>query len=48
MKRIARIGYPFVAIGVAFIAIGATGRRAFLAIGAAFLVLGFITLRKAS
>jgi hypothetical protein len=46
MKRIARIGYPFIAIGVAFIAIGASGRRAFLAIGAAFLVLGFITLKR--
>jgi len=42
----ARIGYPFIAIGVAFIAIGATGRGAFIAIGAAFLILGFITLRR--
>jgi hypothetical protein len=46
MRRIARVGYPFIAIGVAFIAIGATGRRAFIAIGAAFLVLGFVTLRR--
>ena len=46
MRRIARIGYPFIAIGFAFIAIGANGRRAFLAIGAAFLVLAFVTLRK--
>jgi hypothetical protein len=46
MRRIGRAGYPFVALGVAFIAIGISGRRAFIAIGLVFLVIGFITLRR--
>jgi hypothetical protein len=44
--RISRAGYPFVAIGIAFMAIGISGKRAFIAIGLAFLVIGFITLRR--
>ena len=35
-------GLAFLAIGVAFLAIGATGQRAFLGIGAAFLALGVV------
>jgi hypothetical protein len=46
MSRIGRSGYPFVAIGIAFLAIGISGRKAFLAIGLAFLVIGFLTLRR--
>jgi hypothetical protein len=41
-----RAGYSFFAIGIAFIAIGATGRRPFLAIGIAFLVMGLIQIRR--
>jgi hypothetical protein len=48
MRRIGRAGYPFIAIGIAFMAIGFSGRRAFIAIGAAFLIIGIITLRRSS
>ena len=48
MRRIGRAGYPFIAIGIAFMAIGFSGRRAFIAIGAAFLVIGIVTLRRSS
>ena len=33
-------GVPFLAIGIAFIALGISGQRAFLAIGVAFLAVG--------
>lgn len=46
MSKIGRAGYPFITIGIAFIVMGAIGKRAFLAIGAAFLVIGFLTLRR--
>jgi hypothetical protein len=46
MSRIGRAGYPFVAIGIAFMAIGISGKKAFIAIGLAFLVIGFVTLRR--
>ena len=46
MSKIGRAGYPFIAIGIAFFAIGISGRRAFIAIGAAFLLIGFLTLRR--
>jgi LPXTG-motif cell wall-anchored protein len=36
--------YPFIALGVVFIALGATGKNAFYAIGIVFLALGFIIL----
>jgi hypothetical protein len=35
-------GLPFLIIGLAFLALGASGRRAFLAIGLAFLALGIV------
>ena len=44
MRR--RAGYPFIAMGISFMVIGFSGRRAFIGIGAAFLVLGFVTLRR--
>ncbi len=44
--RVGRAGYPFIAIGIAFLAIGFSTRRAFMVIGAAFLILGIITLRR--
>ena len=46
MSKIGRAGYPFVAIGIAFMAIGIIGKRAFIAIGLAFLVIGYLTLRR--
>jgi len=44
--RSARVGYPFIALGIAFLVIGISGHRTFIGVGAAFLVLGFITLRR--
>jgi hypothetical protein len=46
MRR--RVGYPFIALGISFMVIGFSGRRAFIGIGLAFLVLGFVTLRTES
>jgi hypothetical protein len=40
------IGFPFLAIGVAFLVLGATGRRAFLAIGLAFLALAIVFIAR--
>jgi LPXTG-motif cell wall-anchored protein len=42
MKR--KRGMPFVALGLAFLAIGASGQRAFLAMGLAFLAIGIVFL----
>jgi hypothetical protein len=40
-------GLAFVAVGVAFIALGSSGQRAFLPIGVAFLLIGFVfTMRQ--
>jgi hypothetical protein len=41
------VGIPFLAIALAFLALGLTGRRAFLAIGLAFLVLAFVFMARA-
>jgi hypothetical protein len=46
MRRFGRAGYPFIALGISFIAIGFTRQRAFIAIGLAFLAIGFVTLRR--
>jgi len=43
MKRTAA---PFIVMGISFIAIGITGKNAFLAIGVAFLVIGFVGLAR--
>ena len=40
MKRNATRAIPFLGIGTAFVALGASGQRAFLAIGLAFLAIG--------
>lgn len=37
---------PFIALGIAFIAIGFGNRPAFIAIGAAFLVIGLLFKRR--
>jgi len=36
--------YAFVALGIAFLAIGFSNRRAFMFIGIAFLMIAFIAL----
>ncbi|HEY6802983.1 MAG TPA: hypothetical protein VI306_05325 [Pyrinomonadaceae bacterium] len=46
MRRIGRAGYPFIALGIAFMAIGISGRRTFIAIGLVFLAIGIVTLRR--
>jgi hypothetical protein len=40
------MGIPFLVIGIVFLAVGATGRRAFAAIGIVFLVLGIVLLSR--
>jgi hypothetical protein len=45
MSKIGRVGYPFIALGIAFLVIGFTGHRAFIAVGAMFLVVGIIKLK---
>ncbi len=42
MKPAGTPGIVFIALGAAFVAIGASGQRAFLAIGVAFLAVGFV------
>ena len=39
-------GIPFLVMGVAFLAIGASGQRVFLGIGAAFLAIGVAFLLR--
>jgi LPXTG-motif cell wall-anchored protein len=46
MKKVGVIGYPFIAIGTAFIAINNSRRPAFAIIGIAFIVLGLVLLFK--
>jgi len=46
MRRLGLAGYPFIALGIAFVAIGFTGQRTFIAIGVVFLVLGILALRR--
>ena len=41
-----RSGIVFFAVGIAFIAIGSSGQRAFIAIGIAFLVIGLLTFAR--
>lgn len=38
--------FPFFALAIAFIAIGATGQRTFIYVGIAFLVLALVMMRK--
>ena len=40
------VGIPFLTLGITFIALGASGQRAFLGIGVVFLVLGTIFLAR--
>lgn len=37
---------PFLVLGIAFIAIGFSGQRAFIYIGIAFLAIGLVLTRK--
>lgn len=46
MRKLGLAGYPFIAIGIAFIAIGLTRTRAFIGIGVAFLILGSLLLKR--
>jgi hypothetical protein len=46
MKFINRAGYPFITLGIAFLALGATGKNAFLALGVVFLVIGAVFLTR--
>lgn len=37
-----QVGLAFIAIGFAFIGLGATGRRTYLGVGVVFLILGLV------
>ena len=39
-------GYPFIALGIAFIAIGFSTKKPLMLIGAVFIALGFFLLRR--
>lgn len=39
-------GYPFIALGIAFIAIGFSTRKPFILIGAVFIAVGFFLLKR--
>lgn len=41
-----RSGAPFLALGIAFVALGATGRRIFLTLGIVFLILGTVRIAR--
>ena len=45
-KRIARAAIPFLAIGIAFLVLGAAGRKAFIAIGCAFIVIAILRMAR--
>jgi hypothetical protein len=46
MNRSVARGGAFIAVGVAFIAIGSSGQRAFLPIGLAFVVIGVVFIAR--
>ena len=46
MRRVGVAGYPFIALGIAFVAIGFSGRKPFIIIGTVFIAIGFILLRR--
>jgi len=46
MKKVGVIGYPFIAIGTAFIAINSRRSPALAVIGIAFIILGIVLLFK--
>jgi len=40
------LGIPFLVVGIVFLTLGATGRRAFVAVGIVFIVLGIALLAR--
>jgi hypothetical protein len=47
MARLARAATPFIVIGIAFLALGMSGRRAFLYVGVVFMIVGILRARRA-
>lgn len=41
-----KAGLPFLVIGIAFIALGISGQKAFIAIGIAFLAIGAVLIAR--
>ena len=48
MARLSRRAIPFIALGTAFLGVGATGRRVFIYVGIVFLALGIAVIVKRS
>ena len=48
MARLSRRAIPFIALGTAFLGIGAAGQRVFLYLGIVFLALGIAIIFKRS
>jgi hypothetical protein len=46
MRKVGRVGYPFIALGISFLVIGFSGHRAFIGVGVVFLLLGIVTLKR--
>ena len=42
-----KIGYPLIAIGIAFVAIGISGQRTLLYVGVVFVLIGMAQLVRA-
>ncbi|HKO43974.1 MAG TPA: hypothetical protein VJU84_11920 [Pyrinomonadaceae bacterium] len=41
-----KIGYPFLVIAIAFVALGISGQRTFLYVGVVFLLIGIALLAR--
>lgn len=48
MARLSRRAIPFIALGTAFLGVGAAGQRAFIYVGLIFLALGVAVILKRS
>ena len=46
MRLSARRAVPFIALGIAFIAVGLSGQRTFIYIGIVFMLIGIIASRR--
>jgi hypothetical protein len=47
MRPTARRATPFIVLGIAFLALGMSGRHTFLYVGIAFMIIGIVATRRA-